>query len=205
MGYFAILAQAETTEARPWLPIAVVAATVLLLGLVLLVPFWLRKRRRVVVPPATTLKVNVSALPEGGPPDSGPALRIYNVPVRLAMIVLAPVGRGAESPSREAIAEIIDQVVPGLGAVAAAHHATVKVWPAQLSSHGFLHQFSINVGLPGDAGKGTPWSSAVGRFDAEGTPYLAGLLLCAAKANSLGQFLVERESQWPDMLRVDAG
>ena len=119
------------------------------------------------------------------------------------MAVLAPVGRGAVAPSADAVSEILAQIVPGIDSVAAAHGAAVKIWPAQLSSQGFLHQFSVNIGLPGDAGKGTPWCSVCGRFEAINTPYLAGLLLCAAKANSLGQFLVERESQWPDMLRVD--
>jgi hypothetical protein len=195
------LAQADSLNV--WLPglAALVVIAVLVFAMVL--PWWVRRRRRVPAPVAPTLKVNVAALPEAGPPESGPALRIYNVPVRLAMVVLAPVGRGAETPAADEVSEIIDQIVPGLGAVAAAHGSAIKVWPAQLSSQGFLHQFSVNVGLPGDAGKGTPWCSACGRFEADGTPYLAGLLLCAAKGNSLGQFLVERESQWPDMLRVN--
>lgn len=185
-----------------WLPALLALGAIALLTLVLLLPWWLRRRRKPEVA-APALRVNVATLPEAGPPDAPPILRIYNVPVRLAMIVLAPVGRGARSPAADAVGEIIDQVVPGLGAVAAAHGAAIKIWPAQLSSQGFLHQFSVNVGLPGDAGKGTPWCSVCGRFEAEGIPYLAGLLLCAAKGNSLGQFLVERESQWPDMLRVE--
>ncbi len=193
---------AQTTETTAWLPIVVVLSAVALLALVLAIPWWLQRRKRVDLSAAAPLKVNVAALPAEGPPDSGPGLRIYNVPVRCAMLVLAPVGRGASQPTAEAVGEIVDQIVPGLAAVAEAHGAVIKIWPAQLSSHGFLHQFSLNVGLPGDGGKGTPWSSVCGRFEAQGVPYLAGLLLCASRANSLGQFLVERESQWPDMLRV---
>lgn len=192
---------AQLAENPLWLPVIVVAGAVALLALVLVAPWWI-KRRRVVEVPAPTLQVNVDALPAEGPPEQGPSLRLYNVPVRCAMLVLAPVGRGAVQPSAEKIGEIIDQVVPGLASVAEAHRTSIKVWPAQLSSQGFLHQFSVNVGLPGDAGKGTPWSSVCGRFEAQGVPYLVGLLLCAARSNSLGQFLVERETQWPDMLRV---
>lgn len=185
--------------------VALVLLAVGILLLALLLPWWFRRRKRVVIAVAPPLQVNVSALPAEGPPAAGPALRIYNVPVRLAMLVLAPVGRNATAPSTAQVGEIIDQVVPGLAAIAESHESTIKIWPAQLSSQGFLHQFSVNVGLPGDGGKGTPWCSVCGRFDASGTSYLAGLLLCAAKMNSLGQFLVERETQWPDMLRVTQG
>jgi hypothetical protein len=192
---------AQLSENPLWLPLIAGVGAVALLALVLVAPWWI-KRRRVVEVAAPMLQVNVAALPAEGPPEQGPNLRLYNVPMRCAMLVLAPVGRGAVQPAAEKIAEIIDQVVPGLASVAEAHRTSVKVWPAQLSSQGFLHQFSVNVGLPGDAGKGTPWSSVCGRFEAQGIPYLVGLLLCAARQNSLGQFLVERETQWPDMLRV---
>ncbi|MDZ4781291.1 MAG: hypothetical protein SGJ19_13635 [Planctomycetia bacterium] len=194
---------AQLAENPLWLPIIAIGGAVALLALVLVAPWWIKRRRRrvaEVAPP--TLQVNVAALPAEGPPEQGPSLRLYNVPVRCALLVLAPVGRGAVQPAADKIGEIIDQVVPGLASVAEAHRTAIKVWSAQLSSQGFLHQFSVNVGLPGDAGKGTPWSSVCGRFEAQSVPYLVGLLLCAARPNSLGQFLVERESQWPDMLRV---
>lgn len=196
---------AQTSEISALWPALIGLGAVTLLAIVLAVPWWLRRSKRVDLSAAAPLKVNVSAMPAEGPPESGPGLRIYNVPVRCAMLVLAPVGRGATQPTAEAVGEIVDQIVPGLASVAEAHRAAIKVWPAQLSSQGFLHQFSVNVGLPGDGGKGTPWSSVCGRFEAQGVPYLAGLLLCASRANSLGQFLVERESQWPDMLRVVEG
>lgn len=195
---------AQATEPSPnWPTVLLGLAVIVLFVTVSAIPLWLRRRRVDVAPPAPALQVNVAALPAEGPPSAGPTLRIYNVPVRLAMVVLAPIGRGATAPVAETVLDIIDQIVPGMGLIAGAHDATIKVWPAQLSSQGFLHQFSVNVGLPGDAGKGTPWCSVCGRFEAEGTPYLAGLLLCAAKGNSLGQILVERESLWPDMLRVE--
>ncbi len=193
---------AQLAENPLWLPVIVVAGAVALLALVLVAPWWIKRRRRVVEVAAPPLQVNVAALPAEGPPERGPSLRLYNVPVRCAMLVLAPVGRGAVQPAAEKIGEVIDQVVPGLASVAEAHRTSIKVWPAQLSSQGFLHQFSVNVGLPGDAGKGTPWSSVCGRFEAQSVPFLVGLLFCAARPNGLGQFLVERETQWPDMLRV---
>lgn len=195
----------QTVDTTPRLLPALAALVVIaVLVTVWAIPLWLRRRRKEVAPPAPALQVNVAALPAEGPPSAGPTLRIYHVPVRLAMVVIAPVGRGAPPPMADAVLEIIDQIIPGLGLIAGAHGAAIKVWPAQLSTQGFLHQFAVNVGLPGDAGKGTPWCSVCGRFEAEGTPYLAGLLLCAAKGNSLGQILVERESLWPDMLRVVA-
>jgi hypothetical protein len=59
-----------------------------------------------------------------------------------------------------------------------------------------------NLRLPGDHGKGTPWSVIAGRFEVGGQNILAGLVLCAAGPNSLGQFVIERPGQWLDLLRI---
>jgi hypothetical protein len=56
--------------------------------------------------------------------------------------------------------------------------------------------------LPGDHGKGTPWSVIAGRFEVAGQNILAGLVLCAEAPNSLGQFVIDRPGQWLDLLRV---
>ena len=74
-------------------------------GLVLLVAVLLawrklrRQRGRLRTPPPN-LTLDLAALGEGGPPAGPPVLELYNLPVRLAAIVLAPAGRVRELPRR---------------------------------------------------------------------------------------------------------
>ena len=56
--------------------------------------------------------------------------------------------------------------------------------------------------LPGDRGKATPWCSAAGKFEADNEQYMAGMALCAAKPNSLSQFVIEISGEWLELLRV---
>ena len=67
---------------------------------------------------------------------------------------------------------------------------------------GFRPSVLRNAKLPGDGGKGSPWSSVAGVFKVKGQPVMAGLVLRAAEPNSLGQTIVEEEHQWLGCLRV---
>ena len=58
------------------------------------------------------------------------------------------------------------------------------------------------VKLPGDRGKGTPWCSVAGKFEADGEQYMAGMALCAAKPNSLSQYVIDLPGEWLELLRV---
>jgi hypothetical protein len=56
--------------------------------------------------------------------------------------------------------------------------------------------------LPGDGGKGTPWSSAAGMFKLHGQPVMAGLVLRAARPNSFGQVILDGEEKWLGCFRI---
>jgi hypothetical protein len=175
-----------------------------LLGLIVVVLLIrrLRRHRRPPPLPPVDLSVNIEALGNHGPPPALPTLELYNLPVRLAAVVLAPTGRGSQLPAAMDAAVLVDNIVPGLAHIVVLHEPLVRRWPAQLSTQGFSHTLFANVRLPGDHGKGTPWSVIAGRFEAGGQSALAGLVLCADKPNSLGQFVIERPGQWLDLLRV---
>ena len=163
----------------------------------------LRRRRRLRnLPPPPDLGIDVSALPQAGSPTRGPRLELYNLPVRLAVFVLAPTGRGSQLAADDRLAEMAEQILPGLARVLEAHQPVVRRWPTQLSSEGFASIFFASVRLPGSKGKGTLWSSLAGRCEWEGQNFQVGMVLCANAANSLGQLTVQRETQWLDMLRV---
>jgi len=178
-----------------------------LLAVIAIVVLWiawrlLRRRRRVLVPLSPDLKVLVANLGNDGPPQGPPVLELYNLPVRLAAIVLAPVGRVRDLPPDDQLPTLIEAIIPGLDQVTALHRPLIRRWPNQVSARGFAHLFFSNAKLPGDGGKGSPWSSVAGVFKVKGQPVMAGLVLRAAGANSLGQTIVEEEHQWLGCLRV---
>ena len=94
---------------------------------------------------------------------------------------------------------MIDSLVPGLWAVVQAHGPLVRCWPFQLSTQGFTNSFFNNVQLPGDRGKGTPWSAVAGRFEVGTRQLLAGLVCVADRPNSLSQMTVAHVGQWLDV------
>jgi hypothetical protein len=95
----------------------------------------------------------------------------------------------------------MDQIVPGLRATVAAHGTQIKLWPPQLSTQGFAHALVAEIPLPGNRGRGTPWCSLAGRFAADGRAFLAGLVMRADGANNLSLSVLERETQWLELLR----
>src|SRR5262245_14440072 len=55
-----------------------------------------RKRPAAEEPARSELAIDVAALPTSPPPKDGAQLEFYGTPVRLAAMVLAPVGRGGQ-------------------------------------------------------------------------------------------------------------
>ena len=146
--------------------------------------------------------IDISELADLGPPDAPVSIEYYHVPVRLALLVLAPVGRDGTLPESDQMPELIDQLVPGLMKILPAHQPLFRRWPPQLSSEGFTKAFFSHVKLPGDKGKGTPWCSIAGKFETENTQYLAGIVCRASARNSLSQITVDQPGKWLDVLRV---
>ena len=160
-----------------------------------------RRKRRAVESPVAP-EIDLAALAPTGPPATGPALHAYNVPMRLVVLVLAPVGRGSALPAADQLPRIVDQIAPGLFEVAQAHQTRIKLWPPQLSAQGFAAALFANLPLPGHRGKGTPWCAIAGRFATGEQSYLAGVVLRAGAPNSLGQITLAHEAQWLEVLRT---
>ncbi|NQT40438.1 MAG: hypothetical protein HQ581_23290 [Planctomycetes bacterium] len=170
--------------------------------IVLLVLSKLLRRKRATVKGVTDLAIDVMALGNAPPPPGPPVLEFFNTPVRLAAVVLATAGRVRELPPLDQWDDLFDAIVPGLAAVVKTHRPLVRRWPAQMSTRGFAHTFFGHARLPGEGGKGTPWSSAAGLFKIEGQPIMAGLVLRTESTSSHAQEIVETEEQWLSMLRV---
>jgi len=183
-----------------WLSVVPWAAALIIVLWVLWRLF--QRRGRFLLRPRPELRIAVSALGDEGPPPGPPTLEFYNLPVRLAAVILAAAGRSGELPAEEETDRLLEAIIPGLDKIAELHRPLIRRWPNQLSARGFAHLVFNNVRLPGLGGKGTPWSAAAGVFKFHARPVMAGLILRAAAPNSLGQFIIETEHQWLGCLRV---
>ena len=181
-----------------------VYAVVVAIAAVVLLLVWkvFGGRRQVVHERPVGLTVDVGSLGTAGPPAGPPVLEFYYVPVRLAAVIVAPAGRGRELPPINQLDAVFEAILPGLSQVGAAHRPLVRRWPAQLSVTGFAHTFFQHVRLPGDAGKGSPWSSAAGVAKLKGHSVMAGLVLRTESATTHGQVTIDSEEKWLGILRV---
>lgn len=177
---------------------AIVVAMLLLTGLILL----LRRKPPPPPLPAPDLKIDVTALALEALPESELQLEFQAVPVRLAVLVVAPVGRAGTIPEADQLLDAVDQLVPGLVEIVSLHQPVVRFWAPQLSSQGFVSSFFHNVGLPGEKGKGTPWCAVAGKFNSGDHHYLVGLAFLAEAPNGIGQVPIASDGQWNDMIRI---
>ena len=99
--------------------------------------------------------IDVAALPRRRL-RGGPRLEFYNLPVRLAVIVLAPAGRWANFRRWNEIHDVLDAIVPGLADVAVAHQSIVYRWPPQFSSAASPTHFSARSPCPATAARARP-------------------------------------------------
>lgn len=181
-----------------------VAAGAVVVLLLVVVVVWkvLTRRRRPAPVRSPDLTIDIQSLGSAGPPPGELGLEFYNLPVRLAAIVLAPAGRAHELPPQAELSQAVDMIVPGMSKIVAAHRPVARLWPAQVSVRGFAHSFFSHVQLPGDGGKGTPWSSMAGVFATKNQRLMVGLVVRTDRENNFGQVIVDSEGKWLDCLRV---
>ena len=148
------------------------------------------------------LTIDLAKLGVAAPPAGTSRLEVYGTPVCLRVVVIAPAGRHEASLHHDDIPILLNQFMPGLLEIFQSQQPLCRCWPAQLSSQGFAQSFLNHVSLPGNRGKGTPWTSIVGKFHVSDQVFLIGLACCSETSNSLSQFIVEHEGQWFDTLRI---
>jgi hypothetical protein len=181
-----------------------VITLVILTVLYVLYKMFLVGKKKPVYEEPTDLAIDVTKLGNDGPPQGGPVLEFCNLPVRLVAVVLAPAGRARQLPPPDQFGDVFDAILPGLSKVVTAQQPLVRCWPTNISTQGFSHTVFRQCRLPGDSGKGTPWSTLAGVFKVGGQPMMAGLVMRAAEPNSIGQEIVENEGQWRTRLQIKA-
>ena len=125
---------------------------------------------------------------------------MYNVPVRLRLVVLAPAGAERHIDPHEARL-ILERIVPRLGSVVDSDFPRIRVWPGQLSHKGFSSAFHRHTRKPDPEGAPLRWILVAGRARIGKQPVLVGLGLWADKPNTMGRITLDAH-QWMDVLRV---
>jgi hypothetical protein len=184
---------------------AVVAAAGLLVLLLLLL--LLRKLGRALFGRRKTedawdreLAIDLDECPLPAGPPGERRLTLYHQPVRLRLVVVAPVGRDGDVGAT-AVERLLDKVIPGLGAAAQADRPQVRVWPAQVSQHGFTAAFHRHTRKAARRAELSRWVLVAGRAQAGRQPVMMGLGLWADEPNTIDRLTLEPH-QWLDVLRV---
>ena len=195
--YYTLLLSPEN---RPWIYLILGGFVALVVLLVL--RRILHSRRKAARPMPPELRIELAKLGGKAPPAEPPILEFYNLPMRLAGIVLAPVGRMRELPPPEELPAVFESVLPGLDRVADRHRPLVGRWPNQVSTRGFASAFFSNIRLPGEGGKGTPWSAVAGILSTTANPLCSASFSVPPRQTASARSVVNTEHEWLGCLRV---
>jgi hypothetical protein len=182
-----------------------------ILGLIVLLILWLLVRalgralfgRRPEPKPEwdEALVIHLADLPAPTRPPGSRRLTVYHLPARLRLVVLAPAGKEHRiDPGAAGL--LLEQAVPGLGAIVAGDRPVVRIWPPQLSHQGFSNTFHRCAITGQPEGQPSRWALLGGRMRAGKQPFLIGLALWADQANIIGRKILEPHD-WLGVLRLE--
>jgi hypothetical protein len=185
-----------------WTVVAGVGLLLLLVLLLLVRKLWRALFGRTPEPTAwdRELDINLDECPLPIRPEGERRLTVYHQPARLRLVVVAPVGREGNIDAT-AVEKLLDRVVPGLGAAAQNDRPRVRVWPAQMSHHGFTAAFHRHTRKAAGRGEASRWVLLAGRAQAGRQAVMVGLGLWADEPNTLDRVNLEQH-QWLDVLRL---
>ncbi len=126
-------------------------------------------------------------------------LRAEGTPVRLRLVVLAPAGN--TEIDEDALPEILEEIVSGLGEIYKHDKPRVKTWPKQVSYQGFATFFHSHTSTGAGEGKQTRWVMVAGRVKVGKKQYMLGVALQSIKPNTIGRRTVDSH-EWANVLRV---
>jgi len=183
-----------------WITLGVVGlgSILVLLVLVAILRFLLRGKRK-AENKEPSLREDLDEYPELKKSSGDRQLRAEGVPVRLRLVVVAPAGTASEIDVDE-LAETLEKILPGLGAIYQNDKPRVKVWPTQVSHHGFANHFHKMV-ITGSEGEPTRWALVAGRVKLGKQQIMLGVALQSIKPNTLGRRTVDSH-EWASILRV---
>ena len=146
------------------------------------------------------LREDLDACPLPTRPHGDRILYAYHLPVRLRLVIVAMPGKEKDVDAT-AVEKLLDRVVPGLGEMAARDRPRIRVWPQQLSHHGFIAAFHRCTPKHEPDGEPSRWLLLAGRALLGRQPLLLGLGLWSDEPSTIGRVNLEPQ-QWLDVLRL---
>jgi hypothetical protein len=189
-------------EGGGWLAILGVGGLLILLVLWLLLRGLLGggSRRKAQATPRPASAEDLEAIPPPPPHSGDMRVTVEGLPMRIRLVVVAPAGT-AYTIEPDAIPDILDQVVPGLGEAVKRDAPQTRIWPGQLSYEGFANTFHRSTPISEGEKKPSRWVVLAGRADLEERKVLVGLALQAVTPNSVGRRTLKGH-EWATILRV---
>src|SRR5262245_10222339 len=166
--------------------------------LVLLILAALLRRGERPVAPEAGLGEDLSTYPPAPKGQRHYQLSVMNQPVRLRLVVVAPVGKKPVGK----VDSVLEQVFRGLGEVSIDDKPRVRVWPPQLSTSGFAPTFFRRTKKPEPEGKPSRWVLLAGPARSGQTPVLLALACQTDEPTRMGSITMT-EAQWNQVLRVE--
>jgi hypothetical protein len=129
-------------------------------------------------------------------------LTLHGLPVRIRLVVAAPLGHEGRYVHADQMERLLDQIVPGLSHFLNADKPRVVVWPTQLSAQGFAAAFRRNAQRPDPDKPLSRWVLVMGRGLVDRRPLVFGFAMLADKDNTLGRVELQHPHQWMEVLRL---
>jgi hypothetical protein len=152
------------------------------------------------IKPQPKLDEDLSSYPA---PSFGPARRrlmIEGVPVRIRLVVLAPAGTG-EPIDEKGTKDMLNRVLWGLGAIVEQDQPQIRIWPPQLSSHGFPAVFHRLARTKEADTEPSHWILIAGATPPRPRTVLLGLGLWTEEPTTIGRLSMEPR-EWALSLHV---
>jgi hypothetical protein len=187
----------QSIDAQNLMLYGAIAVGILLLLVVLI---FLMSRGKKRVNPESGLDEDLSEYPPAPGKPGSRRLTVHGRPVRLRLVVIAPVGKRAVAEGGAAEA-LLDEVLRGLGQIAQQDKPRIRIWPPQLSQQGFAPTFFRKTQCPDRAGKPSHWLMAAGPARAGGRPMLLGLAMWADDKGPMEQIILTG-MEWDEALQI---
>jgi hypothetical protein len=179
--------------------IAAIAAGLVVAALVLLKIA--RSRKKEPLDLEKGLREDLRTYPAAPASHDPRRLSVNGIPGRLRLVVMAPTGKTQENIMPDHVAELLNNVVRGLGAFVMSDKPRIKVWPPQLSITGFAPTFHRLVESPDSVDKPSRWVKLAGPARTGKRPILLGVAVYADEPCQLGDVSVET-TEWGELLEV---
>jgi hypothetical protein len=154
------------------------------------------------IKPQPKLDEDISTFPVPSRATARRRLMIEGVPVRIGLVVLAPAGTG-ERIEEHGIKDLLNRVIWGLGAIFEEEQPPLRIWPPQLSSHGFPAVFHRLVHRTEPDGEPSHWVLVAGATPPRPRAVLLGLGLWTEEPTTIGRLAMEPRD-WTLSLHVQS-